>query len=74
MTCENCKKDVIRLKFENSKWVCRDCGRTETFCPIYHVWEDGKGSYGTGWLNDVKRRKVVSGGEVIRDVGRKYFA
>lgn len=39
---------------------------------LKHLWEDGSGSYGPGWMADVKRRRVVGQGEVIRDYGRTY--
>ena len=38
------------------------------------LWPDGaKGSYTAGWLKDVESRKVVRGGEVIRNTNRRYF-
>lgn len=73
MTCDACKKDVHVCRWQERLWKCRSCAEKTEFSMVKHLWEDGSGSYGTGWLNDVKRRRVVGKGEVIRDYGRKYF-
>lgn len=73
MKCDFCEKEVSKVSYVYQKWGCRNCVPKMEYVPMYHLWEDGKGKYGVGWLNDVKRRKVVNGGEVVRDYGKRYF-
>ena len=79
--CDVCKKEskreygaIVGQRYLSGHETCVRAmqnvgpGYLKKFC-----WGDDKGSYSPGWLNDVKHRRVVKGGEVIRDYGRRYF-
>lgn len=81
MTCDVCKTDTGHthtIVFRGDKRIAghaRCLDLVPRFGNLKHGWNDGsKGSYSPAWLDDVKHRKVVKGGEVIRDYGRRYFS
>ena len=79
--CDICQKESDRSYGAIIRGLGFRAGHRDCISPLLEQWSymrfgwtDGqKGGYSPGWLNDVKRRKVVAGGEVVRDYGRKYF-